>query len=386
MRTTCPTCGKPARRETDTIDTFVDSSWYYLRYISARDEAQPWDIGAVNRWLPVDQYIGGIEHAILHLLYSRFFTKALYDMGLVGFDEPFERLFTQGMICKQAFHSTRGFIPADEVEERDGKLIDKQTGLLVETTIEKMSKSKFNVVPPDALIAEYGADTVRLYTLFIGPPEKDSEWSDAGVEGGFRFLKRLWAVVVRNIDSLRAFNAAPTVRTDGLKGAARGLHRTTHETIEKFRHDMEGDFHFNTAIASSMELVNEIYKHEAALREGDEPGNKVLAEALRTVVVLLAPIVPHISEELWSRMGNAKSILRTRWPVADSAALVRDEIELVVQVNGKVRGRAVVPADAPEDEVKEAVFADENVKRHIGGKQVVKTIVVPGRLVNIVVR
>jgi len=386
VETTCPACGKPARRETDTIDTFVDSSWYYLRYISPRDETQAWDKAAVNHWLPVDQYVGGIEHAILHLLYSRFFTKALCDMGHVGFDEPFERLFTQGMVCKQAYHSTRGFIPADEVEDRDGTLVDKQTGLLVETTLEKMSKSKFNVVPPDALIAQYGADTVRLYTLFIGPPEKDSEWSDAGVEGGFRFLKRLWTVVVRHIDLLTAFGKQPAVSSDGLDGAARDLHRATHETIEKFTRDMEGDFHFNTAIASSMELVNEVYKHEAALRDGDDNSRKVLAEALRTVVVLLAPIVPHICEELWARMGNAESILRTAWPKADAAALVRDEIELVVQVNGKVRGRAVVAADAPEDAIKAAAFADENVARHLEGKQVVKTVVVPKRLVNIVVK
>ncbi|MBN1916334.1 MAG: leucine--tRNA ligase [Verrucomicrobia bacterium] len=386
VRTTCPACGNPARRETDTIDTFVDSSWYYLRYISATDDTQAWDPAAVNRWLPVDQYIGGIEHAILHLLYSRFFTKALHDMGHIGFDEPFERLFTQGMICKQAYRSTRGFIPADEVETRDGTLVDRKTGLRVETTLEKMSKSKFNVVPPDALIEQYGADTVRLYTLFIGPPEKDSEWSDTGVEGGFRFLKRLWAVVVRNMDLLRAFNTNPTRGGDGLDGAARALHRMTHETIEKVTRDMISEFHFNTAIASSMELVNEIYRHEAALQDGDAAARNVLAETLRTVVLLLSPILPHICEELWSRMGNAESILRARWPEADPAALLRDEIELVVQVNGKVRGRAVVPADAPEDDVKAAVFADENVKRHIEGKQVVKTVVVPGRLVNIVVR
>jgi leucyl-tRNA synthetase len=414
VNTTCPACGKPARRETDTIDTFVDSSWYFLRYISAHDDTQAWDKEAVNRWLPVDQYIGGIEHAILHLLYSRFFTKALCDMGYVGFDEPFERLFTQGMVCKQAYHSTRGFIPAEEVEERDGKLVDKQTGLLVETSLEKMSKSKFNVVAPDALVERYGADTLRLYTLFIGPPEKDSEWSDAGVEGAFRYLKRLWAVVIRNIELVKALSAAPTVATDGLEGAARDLrlptrdlrlptrdlrlptrdlrlptrdlHRATHETIRKFTGDMEGDFHFNTAIAASMELVNEAYKHEAALREAGETGERVLAEALRTVVVLLSPIVPHVCEELWSRMGNTQSLLRSAWPEADAAALVRDEVELVVQVNGKVRARVTVPADAAEGHVKEAAFADENVQRHTEGKQVVKTVVVPGRLVNIVAK
>jgi len=393
VNTTCPACGKPARRETDTIDTFVDSSWYYLRYISAHDDTQAWDTATVNRWLPVDQYIGGIEHAILHLLYSRFFTKALCDMGHVDFDEPFEHLFTQGMVCKQAYHSTRGFIPADEVEERDGKLVDKQTGLLVETSLEKMSKSKYNVVAPDALIEQYGADTVRLCTLFIGPPEKDSEWSDAGAEGAFRYLKRLWAVVIRNIDLLKAFNAAPPVATDGLEGAARDLrlptremHRATHETIHKFTGDMEGDFHFNTAIAASMELVNEIYKHEAALREAGQTGERVLAEALRTVVVLLSPIVPHICEELWSRMGNTDSLVRNAWPEVDPAALVRDAIELVVQVNGKVRARVTVPPDAAEEAVREAAFADENVQRHTEGKQVVKTVVVPGRLVNIVAK
>jgi len=386
VETTCPACGKPARRETDTIDTFVDSSWYYLRYINPKDETRAWDPAAVNRWLPVDQYIGGIEHAILHLLYSRFFTKALHDMGHVGFDEPFARLFTQGMVCKQSYHSTRGFIPAGEVEERNGTLVDKKTGLLVETTLEKMSKSKFNVVPPDELIKQYGADTVRLYTLFIGPPEKDSEWSDTGVEGGFRFLKRLWTVVVRNLDRLKKYNTALNLPGDSLEGVARQLHRATHETIEKFTHDMEGDFHFNTAIAASMELVNEIYRHEAALGQASGGGEHVLAEALRTVVVLLSPMVPHIGEELWARMGNTDSILRTAWPKADPAALVREEIELVVQVNGRVRGRVTVPAGVAEDAMKEAVFADGNVQRHIEGKQVVKTIIVPGRLVNIVVK
>ncbi len=393
VETACPKCGKPARRETDTIDTFVDSSWYYLRYISARDETRAWDPVAVNRWLPVDQYIGGIEHAILHLLYSRFFIKALYDMGHVGFDEPFARLFTQGMVCKQAYHSTRGFLPANEVEARDGRLVDAKTGLLVETTLEKMSKSKFNVVPPDELIAQYGADTVRLSTLFIGPPEKDSEWSDAGVEGGFRFLKRLWTVVVRNLDLLERFNRAPSVATEGLEGAARDLHRATHETTKKFTGDMEGDFHFNTAIAASMELVNEIYKHEASLRqaqgrpaEAGRLGQDVLAEALRSVVVLLSPIVPHVCEELWSRMGNSESLLRGPWPVADPAALVRETSELVAQVNGKVRGRVTVAADASDEAIKAAVFADENVKRHTEGKQVVKTVIVPGRLINIVVK
>jgi leucyl-tRNA synthetase len=393
VRTTCPACGKPARRETDTIDTFVDSSWYYLRYISPRDETQAWDAAAVNRWLPVDQYIGGIEHAILHLLYSRFFTKALYDMGHVGFDEPFERLFTQGMVCKQAHHSTRGFIPPDEVAERDGTLVDVKTGLRVETTLEKMSKSKFNVVPPDELIARYGADTVRLCTLFIGPPEKDSEWSDAGVEGGFRFLKRLWTVAVRNLDLLERFNRAPSVPTDGLEGPARDLrlpardlHRATHETIRKITRDIEGDFHFNTAIAASMELVNDIYRHEAALRAAGHTGEDVLAEALRTVVVLLSPIAPHVCEELWARMGNDQSILHASWPVADPAALVRETIELVAQVNGKLRGRVTVPADATEEAVTAAVFADENIARHTEGKQIVKTVIVPGRLVNIVVK
>jgi leucyl-tRNA synthetase len=386
----------------------VDSSWYYLRYLSPHDETRAWDRAVVNRWLPVNQYIGGIEHAILHLLYSRFFIKALHDMGHVGFDEPFARLFTQGMICKQAFRSTRGFIGAEEVEARDGKLVDKVTGLLVETTLEKMSKSKFNVVPPDALIAQYGADTVRLYTLFIGPPEKDSEWSDAGVEGGFRFLKRLWAVVVRHMPLLEWFRAAPRVPSEGLDGAARELHRTTHETIQKFTHDLEGDFHFNTAIAAAMELVNEIYKHEAALRQAQgrslrpapdrplrqaqgglreetlAPGEAVLAEALRTVVVLLSPIVPHICEELWSRMGHHETILRTAWPEADPAALVRDEIVLVVQVNGKVRSRVAVAADASDEAIKAAVFADEHVKRHTQGRRIAKTVIVPGRLVSIV--
>ncbi len=337
--TKCPKCGKPAKREVDTMDTFVDSSWYYLRYISPKDNQQPFDTKDVNKWLPVDQYIGGVEHAILHLLYSRFINKVLFDQKFVGFSEPFARLFTQGMIIK------------------DGA---------------KMSKSKGNVVNPDALIEKFGADTVRLYTLFIGPPEKDAEWSDRGVEGAYRFLGRLWRFVTQADDWKIAGEGTIS---------AKDLRRQTHEIIKKVTDDLEGDFHFNTAVSAIMELVNSCYQFEPKSAED----KKTLREAAESVVLLAAPFVPHISEELWRRLGHAKSVFRESWPKFDESAIRRDEIEIVIQVLGRVRSRVLVPAGISEDELKKKVLRDEKTKEFIDGKTVKKFIIVPGKLVNIVV-
>jgi leucyl-tRNA synthetase len=341
VKTECPACGGSARREIDTMDTFVDSSWYYLRYISPNLTDNPFDTGDVNNWLPVDQYIGGVEHAILHLLYSRFVTKVLHDMGYVGFDEPFKRLFTQGMIVK------------------DGA---------------KMSKSKGNVVSPDALIEKYGADTVRLYTLFIGPPEKDAEWSDKGVEGSYRFLKRVW-----NIQGILA-----GAKEKGNAKIEEDLLRKMHQTIKKVTDDINGGFHFNTAISAVMELVNHIYS--GIENAGDEAyGNSVLGEALKNMILLLAPFVPHIAEEMWSKLEEDEGTFKQEWPVYREDMLFADTVIVPVQVNGKLRSKIEISRGLTDEEIRVVVLADEKAKGAIGEKEVRKWIIIPDKLVNIVV-
>ena len=341
VNTECPACGGAAKREIDTMDTFVDSSWYYLRYISPNLTDKPFDTGDVNNWLPVDQYIGGVEHAILHLLYSRFVTKVLHDMGYVGFDEPFKRLFTQGMIVK------------------DGA---------------KMSKSKGNVVSPDALIEKYGADTVRLYTLFIGPPEKDAEWSDKGVEGSYRFLKRVWNI----LDILSG------AQEKGNADIEKALLRKMHQTIKKVTDDINGGFHFNTAISAVMELVNHIYS--GIEKSGDEAyGNSALGEALKNMILLLAPFVPHVAEEMWSKLEGDEGIFKQEWPVYREDMLFADTVIVPVQVNGKLRSKIEISRGLTDEEIKEVVLADKKAKGAIGEKEVRKWIIIPDKLVNIVV-
>ncbi|MBD3426608.1 MAG: leucine--tRNA ligase [Candidatus Omnitrophica bacterium] len=342
VNTACPECGGRAKREIDTMDTFVDSSWYYLRYISPNLEDRPFDTEDVNRWLPVDQYIGGVEHAILHLLYSRFITKVLCDMGYVGFDEPFKRLFTQGMIIK------------------DGA---------------KMSKSKGNVVSPDSLIERYGADTVRLYTLFIGPPEKDAEWSDRGVEGAFRFLKRLWNL----LDILE--NSGDTADED----AREELLRKMHQTIKKVTDDIDGEFHFNTAISAVMELVNHVYSGISS-KGASTYDRATLEELMRNLVQLLGPFVPHISEEIWQRLGVSGSVFRSRWPSYDENMLLADTVTIPVQIKGKLRSTLQMPRGLDEEKIKELVLADDKIKNHVEGKQIRKWIILKDKLVNLVVQ
>lgn len=337
----CPRCHSPARREPDTMDTFVDSSWYFLRYISPHDEKRAFDTQAVNRWLPVDQYIGGVEHAILHLLYSRFINKVLYDLGLISFKEPFARLFTQGMIVK------------------DGA---------------KMSKSKGNVVSPDELIRKYGADTVRLYTLFMGPPEKDAEWQDQGVEGASRFLGRLWRIATREGSEKRG-------EREGKALGAGEIRYELHRTIKKVTDDLEGDFHFNTAISACMEFLNCLYRFEPRTAEK----KNLLKESLEILIKLLAPFVPHVAEELWSRFGHSETIFCTPWPGYDSRVLVRDEEEIVVQVSGRVRSRLKVSSQISEEEIKDLALQDPKVREWINGREVQKVIYVPHRLLNMVV-
>ncbi len=351
VNVTCPTCGKPARRETDTMDTFVESSWYFCRYTAARNEDAPFTPEDTAYWMPVDQYIGGIEHAILHLLYSRFFVKALRDEGYLNHDEPFQNLLTQGMVLLNG---------------------------------SKMSKSKGNVVDPDEMIAKYGADTVRLFCLFAAPPEKDLEWNDKGIEGASRFLNRLW----RLVDELDGVLSAVGPCVDAncpLSEAEAELRRKEHDTIRRVERDMENKFQFNTAIAAMMELVNTLYATKDDLR-GTAAGARLLSSAISSVLVALSPIAPHICEELWARMGHERSLTVEPWPTHDPDALKTSEVTVAVQVNGKLRGQISVAADASNEEIQATALGDQNVERHLEGKTIVKVIVIPGKLVNVVVR
>ena len=376
IETACPVCGQAARRETDTFDTFVESSWYFLRYASPRYEQGPVEREAVDYWLPVDQYIGGVEHAVLHLLYSRFWTKVMRDLGMVEIDEPFTNLLTQGMVCMETRSCPdHGWLYPEEIDAAGNCRKCGQT--VAAGRNEKMSKSKKNVIDPDGLIKRYGADTARLFTLFASPPEKDLEWNDQGVEGCSRFLNRVWRLVYEHRDLV----LAATVPAGGsLEGEARDLRQQVHKTIKKVTEDIDGRFHFNTAIAAVMELVNAI---SAFAGKSENPG--VLKESLETVVRLLNPFVPHVAEELWLQLGHDQPLDEGGWPAWDEEALESDTVLMVVQVNGKVRGKVVVPAQAERPAIEKAALADPNVRRYVEEKTVRKVIVVPGRLVNVVV-
>ncbi|MBU4574236.1 MAG: class I tRNA ligase family protein, partial [Proteobacteria bacterium] len=346
----CPVCGGAARRETDTMDTFVESSWYFARYACPHYDQGPLDPGPTDYWMPVNQYIGGIEHAVLHLLYSRFFTKVMRDLGLVKADEPFTNLLTQGMVIK------------------DGS---------------KMSKSKGNVVDPDLMVQRYGADTVRLFILFAAPPEKELEWSDRGVEGASRFLGRLWRLGLAVAE--QAEGVAPYTEGE-LPEALGALHTKTHETIKKVSEDSVDKYQFNTAIAAIMELVNQISLVEQdETVAGDPQRAAVLREAVEAAVVLISPMAPHIADELWQRMGGQGYLVNHAWPTWDEAALVREEKLVVVQVQGKVRSKLTMPADADDAALESAALSDEKVQKFIDGRPVKKVIVVQGKLVNIVI-
>jgi len=387
VNSTCPKCGRPARRETDTMDTFVDSSWYFLRYI-CRDNEQAMIDSRANDWMPVDQYIGGIEHAILHLLYARFWTKLMRDQGLLDVDEPFRRLLTQGMVLAETFYREDAdgrktwFNPSEVEVERDEKgrtirAVCVSDGVeVVPGGVEKMAKSKNNGVDPKALVDHYGADTVRLFSMFAAPPEYSLEWSDDGVEGAWRFLRRLWSGVLTHVDA----GALPGARAAAVEGEGQDLRRRLHETIGKVSDDYGRRYTFNTAIAAIMEFCNHLSRYT-----GDEPDDRALRqEAWETVVRLIAPVTPHIAEVLWHRLGREGSIFAAGWPEVDEAALARRSIELVVQVNGKVRGRIEMPPGSDRERVEQAALANDNVARFVGGKTVRKVIVVPEKLVNIV--
>ena len=381
VETTCPRCGKPARRETDTMDTFVESSWYFERFCSADHDVKPGlDRKKIDYWMPVDQYIGGIEHAILHLLYSRFYTKMLRDFGVVGVDEPFINMLTQGMVCKETMRCpTHGYLFPEEV--REGKCIQCDQDVVIGKT-EKMSKSLKNVVDPDYLIDTYGADTVRVFCLFASPPEKDLEWSDQGVEGGFRFLNRIWRIIADYLDDIQ--EVKPFDGKQPLEGELKALRRKTHQTIRKVTADIEERFHFNTAISSVMELVNALYQAPRPPKE-DETGLAVIRETVEAVIVLLAPIVPHVTEELWAMIGGKGPLLDAAWPDFDHAVASEERITIVLQINGKVRSRITVAADEDEETIKALSLAEERIMGLTSGKKIVKVVYVPKKLVNIVV-
>ena len=388
-RCVCPRCGGAAERETDTFDTFFESSWYYARYASYDCTTAMLD-ERVKYWLPVNQYIGGIEHAILHLLYARFFHKLMRDEGLVPGDEPFTNLLTQGMVIAETYFrlDARGkktyFAPNEIDIERDAKgrvagAKARSDGQAVQVGgIEKMSKSKRNGVDPQDMVERFGADTVRLFMMFASPPEQSLEWTDAGVEGGSRFLRRFWRLVADHVNA-----GLPDVTLSGqpLGPAQRDMRRLVHATIQKVTDDMGRRYTFNTAIAATMELVNALYKFEDAT----PIGRAIKHEAIETLILLLAPIVPHVTQHLWNALGHATAVVDAPWPKADSQALVQDKIELAVQVNGKLRGTIVVALDAARDTIELTALADANVQRHVAGKAVKKLIVVPNKLVNIVV-
>ena len=344
VNTTCPICGRPARRETDTMDTFVCSSWYYLRYTDARNDKEAFAKENADHWMNVDQYIGGVEHAILHLLYARFFTKVLYDMGLVSVDEPFQNLLTQGMVLM------------------DGS---------------KMSKSKGNIVSPEAIIDKFGADTARLFILFAAPPERDLEWNDQAVEGCYRFINRVWRFVYDYVQSRGCENA----EAGELSRKDKDMRRLVHTTIKRVTDDAGTRFNFNTAISAIMELVNGLYQY----REVAGYNKAVMAEAVDTLVLLLAPFIPHVTEELWQDLGHGESVHKQKWPVVDEAALVADEVTVIVQVNGKVRDKILMPVNLDKAETEKMVLAQPKIAEILAGKEVKKVVVVPNKLVNVVV-
>ncbi|MDH4099682.1 MAG: class I tRNA ligase family protein, partial [Nitrospirota bacterium] len=377
QKVSCPKCGKDARRETDTMDTFVDSSWYFLRYCDPHADKAPFDPKTAGYWMAVDQYIGGIEHAVLHLLYSRFFTKAIRDLGLTSVDEPFTNLLTQGMVCQETLKCPEhGWLLPDEVAD------DRCTkcGTAVERgRIEKMSKSKKNVVDPDHLIKNYGADTVRLFSLFAAPPENDLAWSEQGVEGSYRFLSRVWRMVKDRENEIAGVPAVTS--SDDLAPEAKALRRQAHQTIKKVTEDIEGRFRFNTAISAIMELVNAIYQFKA---EGDA-ARAVLREAVEAVIVLISPFAPHMAEELREVLGYKTALAETSWPSYDAKVAQADEVVVVIQVNGKLRGQVTLPLGSSEDEAKTAALAVDKVQAAIEGKPLRKVIYVKDKLLNMVV-
>jgi leucyl-tRNA synthetase len=380
----CPTCGAAAQRETDTMDTFIDSSWYFLRFVDANNEDAIFESAKANDWLPVDQYVGGIEHAILHLLYSRFFTKVLRDRGLFNCDEPFSRLLTQGMVQGLTYmNPNKGgkdkWVPSDRVEDPDDPR-DPETGEPLQRLYATMSKSKGNGVAPSDVISQYGADTARMFILFKAPPEKDLEWDSADVEGQYRFLNRVWRLVTEFVEatageSATAHRSAPLPET--FSKPEKALRRAIHTAIKEISEDIEGDYQFNTAVSELMKLSN-------ALTDAKCQDSPIYGEGIHTLVKLMAPFAPHIAEELWAQLGQAGSVHRQGWPVLDKSALVADEITLVIQIMGKTRGTIEVPADSDKAALETYARDSDIAQKYLEGKEIKKVIVVPGKLVNFV--
>jgi leucyl-tRNA synthetase len=366
VHTTCPKCQGPARRDTDTMDTFVDSSWYYFRYCDPKNDTAPFDPEIVRYWLPVDQYIGGIEHAIMHLLYTRFWCKVMRDLGLIEFSEPVTRLLTQGMVLNIV---------------TEGPYAGRWMA---------MSKSLGNGVDPDDMIQKYGADTLRIFILFAAPPENELQWKEEGVEGAFRFLRRIHALLWKWHEVLaRRFPTLPRPEPDQLTPEQRAVLRKTHQTIQGVTEDIEVHFQFNTAIAKLMELLNAIGDFEARFRTVEDAADAdlyVIGEAIQALVLMLVPFAPHFAEEMWEALGHTESVVKARWPKADERWVRAETLEIPVQVNGKLRSRIFMPPGTPPEEYERAALADPKVQAFINGRKVLKVIVVPDRLVNVVVQ
>ena len=377
--------GEAAERETDTFDTFMESSWYYARYCSPNDDTQMLDPEKANYWLPVNQYIGGIEHAILHLLYSRFFHKLMRDFGLVECDEPYERLLCQGMVLADCFYreDEKGgkvwFSPTEVDTDANGGFVLKSDGQpVLHDGMSKMSKSKNNGIDPQVIIDQHGADTVRLFMMFAAPPEQSLEWSDSGVEGGNKFLRKIWRMVIGHLQK----GTAPALDVSALNDQQKDLRRKLHETIAKVKDDYDRRLTFNTAIAAVMELSN----HMAKLDDDGNQSRAVMQEAVEACVLMLAPITPHVCHTLWQKLGHEEPVIDATWPAVDESALVRDAIEMVVQVNGKVRAKIEVGVDEAKDSIEAKALANENVQKFTAGKHIAKVIVVPGKLVSVVAK
>ncbi|MDR1744146.1 MAG: class I tRNA ligase family protein, partial [Planctomycetota bacterium] len=413
VETSCPRCGKPARRETDTMDTFVDSSWYQIRFADPHNDKACWDREKVKKWLPVDQYIGGIEHATMHLMYARFFTMALFDLGLVDFEEPFSRLFCQGMVCKVAYRcETCKWLAASDVgvASLDGTEVDGERAAAVFKRIEnqqldenglkaeglklicrkcggdavhfemtKISKSKLNVVDPDAMMDRFGADTVRLYMLSDSPPDRMQIWTEDGINGAWRTINRLWRLVMESLPHIAPRGSALPPPAD-LDDVNRALRRKTHQCVKKITESIEGGYQFNTAIARINELLNQL----RSCRDQAHPA--VLRETLEVIIVSLSPIIPHFADECWSRMGYGESVFLSAWPEYDADAAREDAVEIPVQINGKVRSRLTVSPDMDKGELEKAALADGRIRELLEGKTVVRIVVVPNRMVNIAVK
>ncbi|MDA3898259.1 MAG: leucine--tRNA ligase, partial [Desulfobacteraceae bacterium] len=385
--TTCPECGKPARRETDTMDTFVESSWYFERYCSPHCDTGMFDKAAVDYWMPVDQYIGGVEHAVLHLLYSRYFTRVLHDLGMVNYKEPFTRLLTQGMVCKETLSCPEhGFLFPEEARiEGDAYFCTKCSKEVIVGRVEKMTKSKKNVIDPKTLLEKYGADTVRLFCLFAAPPERDLEWNEQGVDGSFRFLNRIWRLVQDMTETVKTATPYDGPANE-LDGDLKKLFQKTHLTIKKVSTDIEERFHFNTAISAVMELVNMMYSLDLESSSQTTAGSGVIRTAVESVILLLSPIIPHVAGELWETLGNENgSLASTPWPSFREDALISDTCLVIAQVNGKLRGKFNIDANADDETIKETALADENVRRFIDDRPIKKIIVIKKKLVNIVI-